>query len=88
MRWKVRGRKRPWPDLLSDPGIGLEGLRETTMRLEISVDTVCPSRDFNPEPSEFVVGVLTSRPQRNTWPASHSVCIMQACWKGLEANRE
>jgi hypothetical protein len=64
-------------DLLSDPGVCLEGLRETTMRLAISLDTVCPSRDFNPKPSEFEVGVLTSRPQRNMWPTSQYAGLLE-----------
>jgi hypothetical protein len=41
------------------PGIRLEGLRKTTKNLIL--DSRSPGRDLNPGPSEYEVGMLTTR---------------------------
>jgi hypothetical protein len=59
MNWKGFGKKGPLPNLRHYPGICQEELREITKNYE---DIWSNGRDLNPEPPEYEVGLLTTRP--------------------------
>jgi hypothetical protein len=77
MNWKLRGRKRSWPNLRYYPGIFLEEQRNTTNIL--SQDRRSLDRDFNPGPPEYDAGVLTTRLRRSVL----SLVTKLASLKGL-----
>jgi hypothetical protein len=62
MYWKGCGRTRPWFSVIYYPDIFLEGLRETQ---NLSQDSRSQDLDFNPGPSEYEAGLLTTQPRRS-----------------------
>jgi hypothetical protein len=54
LNWKGFGRKWSWPNLRSNPGICIEGLRKTTKNL--SQDSWSPGRDLNTGPPKYEAG--------------------------------
>jgi hypothetical protein len=63
MKWKVCGRKRPWPNVRYHPGICLEEPRKTTKIL--STDSRSPGQHLKPGPPESEAGAVTTRPRRS-----------------------
>jgi hypothetical protein len=66
MNWKECERKRSWANLKFCRGIFLEGLKKTTKNL--NQGSRSPSRDLNPEPSEYEAGEPTTRLLRSVFP--------------------
>jgi hypothetical protein len=81
MNWKGCGRKRSWYNLISYPGICLEGLRQTTK--DLSQDSPSPCPDLNLEPLECEAGVLTILPRRLV---SH--CGIHLCSRGTQVESQ